>query len=437
MGKKKYFSIIIFALIFRLILAFLVWHPDLRNHMDWGERFWEYGVKDFYTQNVWNFTWPNQPPGTIYLFAGVRKLYEFIFSIFWWINVHIPPFPSNLMYYLELNLYPVLLKLPAILADFGIAYIIYKIISNHQSPRYQPVLGKPTTNHSKEIAMLGVVFFLFNPVIWYNSSVWGQYDSVINFLALFSFYLLIQKKLTLALLTYALSLYTKASLAIFVPIFLIVTFKQRYGWKSIMSAILITFLILGIITIPFTDDNPYIWLYNLYKDKVFTQQLQVITANAFNLWAAIAGIHELPHTLKLGFLSYHAWGSALFITVLTPLLYKLYKKTNAANIFWILVLVSLSSFMLLTNMHERYLYPFFPVFTVIAGFYGLWSFYWVFSLINLLNLYNFWWTPEIPIVINLMSAGDRLAPRLLGLLSFLLFLYLYKYYLRLFRQGKI
>ncbi|KKP31359.1 MAG: hypothetical protein UR21_C0010G0001, partial [Candidatus Woesebacteria bacterium GW2011_GWC2_31_9] len=81
--RSKIFWIFFVAFCFRLILSFLIWHPDLNNHFDWGIRFWQYGPAKFYTENVWNFTWPNQPPGTIYMFAGIRKFFEFIFGIFW------------------------------------------------------------------------------------------------------------------------------------------------------------------------------------------------------------------------------------------------------------------------------------------------------------------------------------------------------------------
>jgi len=47
---------------------------------------------------------------------------------------------------------------------------------------------------------------------------------------------------------------------------------------------------------------------------------------------------------------------------------------------------------------------------------------WV-SMINLLNLYNFWWMPRIELVVQIMSFGNRLMPRILGLvlLGFMLF----------------
>lgn len=405
----KRIALLVFALlILRLIVSFIIWHPDLNNHMDWGIRFWEYGPKQFYSQNVWSFTWPNQPPGTIYMFAGVRKLFEFVFNIFWQLNINIPAFPSVVVSYFETNLYPALLKLPAILADFGIAYIIYKWS------------GKKWA----------AVIWLLNPIIWYNSIVWGQYDAVVNFLALLSFYLLTKRKLFLSTILIALSFYTKASLLIFAPVWIIYALRSKFKFNEYVTSLVSVLVFIAILSYPFVDKGNIVnWLYELYKDKVFTQQLHVITANAFNLWSAVAGIHERPDTLPFLGMTYQIWSYILFAISYIPLLFSIYKKPENKNLAWVLTLAAFSSFVLLTNMHERYLYPLFPYLTILLAwkFADKWL-YWIVSLISLLNLYNFWFIPKIGILVNLLSFGDRLMPRVLGLVMFVLYLKLAKGY---------
>lgn len=441
MRKNGYSILYIFLIAFliRFLVSFIVWHPDLNNHIDWGIRFWDYGPGKFFApeSNVWSYTWPNQPPGTIYMFAGIRKLFEFLFGIFWWVNIKIPAFPSGIITFFESNLYPGLLKLPSILADLGIAWLVYRFITNHQPP---------STNHKKKLAILGATFFLINPAVWYNSAVWGQYDSVINFLALLGFYLLSQRKLVWAVLAMALSIYTKASLLIFLPIFLIVAWRQKYKAREYASSIFIALLMLGLFTLPFSRGEPFSWLFNLYQNKVFVQQLHVITANAFNIWAGLTGIHEQPEALPFLGLTYRLWGLILFTAAYIPTLYVVYKKQDVKSVMWALAIAAFSSFMLLTNMHERYLYPLFAPLTILmmTSQIGLLS-YWLIGIIGLLNLYNFWWVPKFASLINLLSAGDRLMPRILGFLNFSLFLSFYrkftlnlpKGFLRLLRPPKI
>lgn len=406
--KNKYIFIISIVLLFllRIFFSFLVWHPDLNNHADWGIRFFEYGPAKFYApeSNVWNFTWPNQPPGTMYMFAGVRKVFEFTFNLFWNINLKIPLFPSSIISYFETNLYPALLKLPAILADFGIAYLIYK-----------------WTN--KKWASL---VWLINPVVWYNSTVWGQYDSVINFFALASFYLLNRKNLTLSALALAFSLYIKASLLIFVPIWVAVAIAHKFRIRDYIFTVFAGFTFITIITLPFSSGNPILWLLNLYQYKIFVQQLHFITANAFNLWAGLTSIYEKSDSLILMGLTFQTWGFILYALAYTPLLINAFKAINTKNIIWILSLVSFGSFILLTNMHERYIYPLFPYLTILlaSGYVKKW-YYIAISTISLLGMYHLWFVPRIEPVVTFLSFGDRLMPRILGFVMFAMFLKLY------------
>ena len=409
MSKKVFNLLLAGAILFRVVVSFLIWHPDLNNHVDWGIRFFEYGTKAFYApeSNVWSYTWPNQPPGTMYMFAGVRKLFEFVFNIVWQINIKVPAFPSVVVSYFETNLYPALLKLPAILCDLGISYLIIKITKKN---------------------WLGLVW-LYNPVVFYNSAVWGQYDAVINFFGLLSFYLLTKKKLLFSMLLMALSFYIKASLLIFAPIWFVFALTQRYKLKDWAVSALVVTSVIFILTLPFSKGNVFVWLYELYTKKIFVAQLHVITANAFNIWATIAGIHERPDSLPFLLLNYKTWGTLLFGIFYIPLLVKLYKNKNEKTLFYTLALAAFSSFILMTNMHERYLYPLFPYLTILLGLTNLSFWYYLgVSLISLLNLYNFWFTPKVSIIVDFLSFGDRLTPRVLGLILTILYLRIYSRY---------
>ena len=56
-----------------------------------------------------------------------------------------------------------LIKLPAILADGAVAFLVWSMARE---------LGA-----GRRAALLGAALFLFNPVTWFDSSVWGQVDS--------------------------------------------------------------------------------------------------------------------------------------------------------------------------------------------------------------------------------------------------------------------
>jgi hypothetical protein len=236
-----------------------------------------------------------------------------------------------------------------------------------------------------------------------------------------------EKKLTPSLLMLALCLYTKASLLIFVPIYAVIALRQKYNWKKWILSLVVSFGFVGLITLPFSQGEPFTWLYNLFKDKVFAHQLQIITANGFNIWATIAGIHERPQTLPFFGLTYQYWSYIIFGIAYMPLLWVCYKKQNLKTIIWVLAVAAFSSFMLLTNMHERYLFPLFPYLTILtaANFIGIIP-YILISLLSLLNMYNLWWMPKITPIIDFLSYKNRLTPRVLGFANFILFLNLYR-----------
>lgn len=416
---KKFWIFIVGLFLFRVILAFGPHHPDLWNHMDWGERFFQYGAEGFYAPdaNVWDFTWPNQPILTIYLYAAIWQLYNFIFSIFWKINIAIAIFPSIIITFFEQSLYKALLKLPSIIADFGIAYYIYLILK-----------GSKNDTKSENLGKLGAILFLINPVVWYNSAVWGQTDGVINFLGLASFYNLNKRQYLKSMGLLLMSLLLKISLLIFVPIYVLILFKQKADLRKVLWAGLISFFVALLLAFPFSGKrDPISFLYWLYSEKVMGQQLQVITANAINIWAGVTGIYEQPHTLKFIIFSYQYWGYLLFGVFVIPIIYKLYKSKNEDYLYWILAITSFSSFMFLTNMHERYLFPLFPYLTLLAVKYKkLYPILIITSFINLINLYHLWWVPQIDLIIQILSTGDRLIPRILGFVLFGVYLWLYR-----------
>lgn len=422
--NRKLVTLFFLALVFRIVISPFFWHPDVTNHVDWGIRFFEYGIGKIYSpeSNVWSFTWPNQPPGTMLIFAFIRKVYELMFGVLWQLNVSISAFPSAVIVYAESHLYQVLLKLPAIISDLGIAYLLYLFVRKID----------------KKQAVWAPVVFLFNPVVWYNSAVWGQTDALINFVFLLSFWMLVQKRLFISISLVFLCLFIKISLAIFIPVYFIFLIRQKFKLPKVLLSIFIASLLVIVLTIPFSgSQNPVPWLYEIYKTKVLTNQLQVITANAFNVWMSLTGIAEKPHTLFLGPLTYQHWGYIIFSAAYLPVIYKLLKKPNATYAVWAFFMMAFTSWLFLTNMHERYLYPAFP-FLVILMFKErkLIPVYVLLSITSMLNLYNLWWTPNILLVKNFLSNSNFIVARIIGIVNLVLYLVSYKLLLKT-PQGNI
>ena len=425
MKKNTFIQIIVLSIVIRVVLSFIGWHPDVNNHVDWGIRFFEYGAQGFYSPdaNVWSFTWPNQPPLTILTFALVKKLFDVVFSLLLAVNTALPAFPSGVVLWSEDYLMHVLVKLPAVISDFGISWLIYKFVKDFS-----------TENKARWAASM----FLLNPVVWYNSALWGQTDATINFFGILALYLIYKNKYLPATIVFTLSLLMKISLAIYIPLIAIIYLRSKKPVSIITISAIAVLLTCVLTAIPFSTGNPIVWLITLYREKVLDQQLQLITANAFNLWAVLSGIDEISHFTKLGPLTHASWGYLLFLISYIPLLWILYRKPTIKTLLWTLMLAGFSAFLLLTNMHERYLYPIFPLFTIIIFVTKdlVWK-YITISGINFLNLYHLWWMPRIEYIPQILGAGSHAIPRTLAIVSLYLYITLYLKFLRLSRSLKL
>ena len=92
-----------------------------------------------------------------------------------------------------------LLKLPAILADLGIAALLYALAS-----RWRP--GRT--------GLVAAALFLFLPVSWYDSALWGQVDAVGTMVVLAALLLLVDGWSEAALVTAVLAVLVKPQYAI-------------------------------------------------------------------------------------------------------------------------------------------------------------------------------------------------------------------------------
>lgn len=380
----KFLLIAAVALLFRLPLIFTVYHGDLNNNISWGNLAVERGLMNFYEGEDWSYSAPNQPPLTILLFAATSYIWQFMDATFWWLNQNYEIFYSPLIWFWESRGMMLLVKLPSILADLGIAYIIY----SYMKRKKKETLGLKLS-----------AVWLFNPVTWYNSSIWGQTDAIVNFLGLAAVFFLLRKNLLIFTVFFTLSLLFKGSLAIFVPIliFIVLWQKHRVGeWIKAAAASLGVVVLASIWFHPSLDLVP--WLVTLYKERILPGEIGFLTANAFNFWWLVDPGRTLDSAVYLG-LPARVWGFTAALGGISGIIWWLKRKASDARIFYALALTALLTFLFMTRIHERYLYPFFPYSTLLLGLLpSTWGPYLVLSGLHLLNLYHLFWAPSFALL---------------------------------------
>lgn len=414
--------ILIAALVTRIILVLISsWHPDLLNHIDWGNRFINLGANKIYENIFWGVSWLNQPLGTALLFALCAFLKHIIFSFFEFLNQNIAIFPSSIIPVLEANLHVWLVKLPFILTDIGLGFLVYKIVF-----RFKP-----------KLATLAAIVFLFNPVLIYNSTIWGQTDSLINLLAISGIYLVFQKKYFWGIWLFLVGFLFKMSLIIYLPIFGLLLIKQIKDWQKMIFPIISFLLFLFLIALPFRLDGfgSFHWLWYMYTNRVLVRQGSMLNGNAFNLWSLVFSIDlsKSEFTQIFG-LSYQFIGRGLFLISLIPICFKFIKtKLTIYSLFSALILSAFSCFIFMTNMHERYLYPIFPLISILI-FIPKTKFYFkdlvILSVIHFLNLYNLWFYPQINLLKNILIFNNFLTCRVLSAILIVIYIKYFIDYLR-------
>jgi Gpi18-like mannosyltransferase len=398
-------NILIVSFILRIVIALLGEHGDVINYMWWSKDLLARGLQDFYDRSIANAMPPTYPPVTSYIFWLTAYLHEIIWKVVWLINIKVSVFPSNLVFWLESEKgWYFVNKLPSIIADLGIGTYIYKLVSSIKGKRE---------------AIISMLLFLFNPVFWYNSSLWGQTDSIFAFFLIASFYYLHKKRKYVSVAFFLLSILTKPTSFFVAPIYLIFWLKNT-TLKQLMKCATFVFLLTLVLYYPFHPDNTLFWISDFYLNSL-GGELDYIVANSFNFWGLVFGFDNVSaRTLFLGLPASTLGYLAFFISSLVLLRFWKQKIFNVKIMLMLSALIAFSAFLFLPMMHERYFYPVLLLLTPTAALYRQERVsYYMLSLIHLLNLYHFWWVPRIEFLVVLFS--NRVVEMLLILFNFALF----------------
>lgn len=420
---KKLFTILtvknllIFGFILRLLLIFLDFSFDVNSHILWGEEIVKYGASGFYERpghETFSTLYPNYPPLIIFFFSVCYFLYESLFSGIWWVNLHLPAFPSGIVTFLESrNALAGFMKLPGIIGDLGVAYLLY--------------LFTVKITKNKKFGIGSMMLVVVNPVFFYTSSLWGQVDVLPMMFFLWSMYVLLYKpqKIWSGVL-FAAALLTKQTAVIYIPIYLFLVLKtvepKKYlhFFGVIIGLVWISFL-------PFyTSGNILFFPFKIYLEKIlFVSGIPFISNHAFNFWALVSQWHDIPDTGMFFGFQYKVWGYLIASIFLLFIFIRFIKYSiSPEKIFLIAMLWDFTVFQFFTRMHERH---FIPVLILLIPL--IWKnkkfaylFYFL-CFFHMVNLYHNWSVPGIkPLLTIITSQPVENSFIALGLTIYIIFL---------------
>ncbi|OXM87462.1 phospholipid carrier-dependent glycosyltransferase [Paenibacillus rigui] len=307
----------------RWVIAGTVYGYDIDVHtfQAWAGHAAAAGPTGFYSQDLF----VDYPPGYIYVLFILGKL-RTLLSI---------PFDSTL--------FLILLKSPAIIADLLTAYLLYRWAAR-----------QVTVSAAAGVSVL----YLFNPAIVVNAAAWGQVDSFFMLWVLLWLEALRRGAVSKAAILYAAALLIKPQALLLAPLLLLYLLR-RQSWRSGLQCLGWGAGTFAVLALPFTLHQGPFWIVKLYFGTLASYPYASL--NAFNLMSLLGG-NFVSLTDRVLFFTYQTWSIALMAVVLGGCVVLYFKsRRDESQLVLIAGLLMAGAFLVLTKMHERYLFYALPL----------------------------------------------------------------------------
>ena len=281
-----------------------------------------------------------------------------------------------------------LIKLPAILADGLLVFATARLAAD---------LGAPRRGQ-----LVAAVAMAVGPMIWLDSAVWGQVDSVGTAALLLSLSALIRGKTVRGAILAALAAVLKPQFGILIPIVAVLAFVRarsaRDPWAFVVAG-LAGAATIAIAALPFGLTLPDV----LAKVAEAAGGYPYLSVNAWNPWALIevggravvdatgwaSDIDPLP---LIGIPGVAIGSAAITAAVLVAMRYV--RSDTAIRTVTAVAVLAIAFFVLPTRVHERYLFPAIPLTIALAAARPAWR--WIAVVISVAFFANSWGVLTLP-----------------------------------------
>ena len=325
--------IIIAALVLRVLVAlnYEGYHNDIGCFKGWAVFAYEHGPSNFYTSGMF----ADYPPGymyVLYVLGWIRNIFDIDQSS---------------------ALFTLIIKMPSFIAETVTALIAYNIGKKHVG---------------RTFGLLAGALIIFNPAMFFNSSVWGQIDAVFMLFILLTLIYLKKDNYLMGALFYALAMLIKPQAIMFAPVIGLVYIYAYFKKGNIKKALLGTFagavIFAGVIflaSLPFRGSQQPFWIIGKYAAA--TQTYQYASLNAFNIYALLGynfgplDPYILAKVNVFGASVNISVGLIAIVVICALIIFLQWRSRKQQPLFDLSAFLILSVFMLVHAMHERYIVP--------------------------------------------------------------------------------
>lgn len=242
-----------------------------------------------------------------------------------------------------------LVKIPGIIANIGLAWLAYKWTSNIKGRTY---------------GFFALCIIALNPLLILDTCLWGQTDSVLMLFVMLAVYFMDREKFPVAAVFLALAIMTKPQAIFTFPLLAFELIRRAVfcdrdkRWRRIGDigiCVLVGAAVCFGICMPFSIANGGIkWIFELFLKTA--GEYNYASLNACNFWSML-GFNTASGADTWLIFSYNTWGK-IFIGLITlaVLAYNIMTKSRHRVLISALAL-NFGYFMFATVMHERYIFP--------------------------------------------------------------------------------
>lgn len=323
-----------------LILAFAVrfslsWHTgygfDIGVYQGWARSAVELGMAESYRTQVGGNMTPDYPPFSITMLTGFGHVYKWMFGNFDLSSLSFRMF----------------IKLPATFADMTICALLFFVVRKWKTTRK---------------GYIAAIAYALNPAAIFNTAVWGQTDAIYSMFLLAALVAWLYEKRDVCAVLLALSILTKLQGIVLFPLFAFLLFDPKKPKEMLRFATIGIFTFL-VVCLPFAMGGVVEEVMNVYLGSV--GRYGQVTIGAYNFWWSLMADSgwQIESTTKLfDILSFTKAGILIFGMLYSVIVWMFHKQlrsvTNIDAYFYCSALLCAAFFLFLTQMHERYLFPF-------------------------------------------------------------------------------
>lgn len=282
-----------------------------------------------------------------------------------------------------------LIKLPAMLADIGVGWLLYRLVLGWAWP----------SRRAEGLALGAAALYVFNPVTWYDSALWGQTDSVGALVLLLGVAALVRGNSEGAAFLGVLAALVKPQFGVvLIPLVAVVLLRRHLlrpgsgprhdpwgpawlrgwlareqGWPRLVTSGVVALIAFHVLALPFGMGIPD------YLDLMgrTAAGYEYLTVNAYNPWALVGLDGNTALAWAMPFwqsdvvpvvagVSAFAIGALLLVGGFLYGLANVLARDERRTIIVATIFLALAFFVLPTRVHERYLMPVFALLPLLA-----------------------------------------------------------------------